>query len=146
MTSRMIAVGFDGSMDSLAALRWAFDLAARTDAGVTVVHAAGLLEHSIERFSRDELPAQVQSVARSSGIDPGSVQWHLDDGDPCSVLLRATGSPVGADLLVVGSRGHARRPGLLLGSTSLELAEHASVAVVIVPSEDRAREADGPLP
>lgn len=146
MTTHMIAVGFDGSTDSLAALRWAFDLAVRSDADVTVVHAAGLLEHSLERFSRDEPPEQVHSVARSSGIDPSRVHWHFDDGDPCSVLLRATRSPVGADLLVVGSRGAARRPGLLLGSTSLELAEHAAVAVVIVPSEDRSREPAGLTP
>ncbi|MGA7833757.1 MAG: universal stress protein [Acidimicrobiales bacterium] len=129
-----IAVGFDGSLDAEAALRWAFDLALRTDADVAVVHAAGLLEHSAPRFPRDKTPEQVLDLADSCGVDPLRVHWHFDDGDPCSVLLRASDEPMNANLLVVGSRGHGRHPGLLLGSTSLELAEHATVPIVIVPS------------
>jgi len=35
---------------------------------------------------------------------------------------------------VVGSRGLGRRDGYLLGSTSLEVAQHATVPVVVVPS------------
>ncbi len=140
--SHKIAVGFDGSPDAEAALRWAFDLALRTDTDVDVVHAAGLLEHSAPRFPRDETPEQVLAIADSCGVDAARVHWHFDDGDPCSVLLRASGAPINANLLVVGSRGHGRRPGLLLGSTSLELAEHATVAVVIVPSKRLDRSLD----
>jgi nucleotide-binding universal stress UspA family protein len=55
------------------------------------------------------------------------------DGDPCSALLRMAQTPDGASLLVVGSRGAGAHAGTLLGSTSLELAEHARVPVAIVP-------------
>ncbi|HEV3186552.1 MAG TPA: universal stress protein [Acidimicrobiales bacterium] len=42
---RTIAVGYDGSTDAEAALRWTLDLANMLDASLTVEHAVGLLEH-----------------------------------------------------------------------------------------------------
>ena len=53
------------------------------------------------------------------------------------MLSRAVGDPINADLLVVGSRGAGAHTGLLLGSTSLELAEHALVPLVIVPGHNQ---------
>jgi nucleotide-binding universal stress UspA family protein len=129
-----IAVGFDGSFDAEAAVRWAFELASQVDADVVVVHAVGLLEHAADRGVAVELEKTVERLTREAGIDPARVHWHLADGDPCSVLIRAVVAPVAADLLVVGSRGQGAHAGLLLGSTSLELAEHAAVPVVIVPT------------
>jgi len=133
---RTIAVGYDGSPDSEAAVRWTFDLAKRVGASVTVVHAVGLLEHLEETFSHDEMPPALVAIAKECGVDGTSLRWFVDDGDACSVLLRAGGAPLDAGLLVVGSRGHGKRDGLLLGSTSLEVAEHASTPVVIVPSRN----------
>jgi nucleotide-binding universal stress UspA family protein len=40
---------------------------------------------------------------------------------------------VGADLLVVGSRGYGGFRGLLLGSVSQQCAQHAPCPVVIIP-------------
>jgi nucleotide-binding universal stress UspA family protein len=133
---RTIAVGYDGSPDAEAAVRWALDLAKRVGASVTVVHAVGLLEHLDETFSHVELPPALVAIAEEYGVEESRLRWFVDDGDACSVLLRAEGLPVNAGLLVVGSRGHGKRDGLLLGSTSLEVAEHASTPVVIVPSRD----------
>lgn len=131
---RMIAVGFDGSPESITAVEWALHLGAATHAEITVTHAAGLLEHLASEFDRDEKPAEVLELAAVSGFDVARLHWRVDDGDACSVLLRTTEPPVNADLLVVGSRGRGRHPGLLLGSTSLELAEHTTTPLVIVPS------------
>jgi len=131
---RTIAVGYDGSLDSVAAVCWSFDLAKKLDADVTVVHAVGLLEHLDGAFSRHEAPAALVALTKESGFDETRLRWFVDDGDACSVLLRAAAPPLNAGLLVVGSRGRGKRAGLLLGSTSLEVAEHATTPVVIVPS------------
>jgi nucleotide-binding universal stress UspA family protein len=133
-TLRTIAVGFDGSPDAEAAVRWAFGLARRVDADVFVIHAVGLLEHAAGREVAVELERNVGELTSECGTDPARVHWHLADGDPCSVLTRATAvAPIAADLLVVGSRGQGAHAGLLLGSTSHELAEHAVIPLVIVP-------------
>ncbi len=72
-------------------------------------------------------------------MHPSAVEWLVVDGDPCSVLLRMIGEPNSVDLIVVGSRGSGQHSASLLGSTSLELAEHSSVPVVIVPSVEPER-------
>jgi nucleotide-binding universal stress UspA family protein len=130
----MIAVGYDGSPDSEVAVCWSLDLAKKLGATVTVVHAVGLLEHLEVTFSHDETPAALVAIAKERGFDETRLRWFVDDGDACSVLLRVGAPPLDADLLVVGSRGHGKRAGQLLGSTSLEVAEHAATPLVIVPS------------
>jgi nucleotide-binding universal stress UspA family protein len=109
-------------------------LARTVDASVVVVHAKGMLG----RLTSDDVTASLEDSLRQlnddSGIEPSRVRLELAEGDACSVLLRMAKTPVNADLLVVGSRGQGKHPGLLLGSTSLELAEHSIVPLVIVPS------------
>lgn len=125
---RVIAVGYDGSPNAAAALRWAASVAARTGAELRVVHAVGLLEHAgmADRPGKDAALA----VAAECGLDQARVHWQRVDGEPASVLVRE--AEHGAELLVVGTRGLWGHPGAL-GSTSLELAERAPVPVVIVP-------------
>ncbi|MGC1420671.1 MAG: universal stress protein [Acidimicrobiales bacterium] len=132
-TLHTIAVGYDGSPDAEVAVRWAMEAAVAARSNVAVVHAAGLLEHLNTRFSKDELPQAVLALAGQCGLDTERLFWYVNDGDACSVLLRAGEAPVEADLIVVGSRGQGQHPGLLLGSTSLELVQHSHVPVVVVP-------------
>jgi nucleotide-binding universal stress UspA family protein len=135
MTSPLkIVVGYDGSTDSEMAIRWTLSLASVTNAQVIVVHATGLLEHLHVRFSPTEVPPDLVALAQECGFDADQLSWVVNDGDACSVLLRAEGPPLSVDMLVVGSRGQGKRPGLLIGSTSLEVVEHATVPVVVVPS------------
>lgn len=128
-----VAVGFDGSNDSRAALRWAASLAASSHASLKVVHAVGLLEHA--GLSGQVAPHEevVREIAVDAGMDSSAVEWLVVDGDPCSALLRMSEKPYSVDLVVVGSRGSGEHSGSLLGSTSLELVEHSSIPVVIVP-------------
>ncbi|MFI5036177.1 MAG: universal stress protein [Acidimicrobiales bacterium] len=131
---RVIAVGYDHSPDAAAAARFALGLAAATGAAVVFVHAAGLRER-YEHVARDpDLPDELVALAGAAGVDVARVAWRVEDGDACSVLLRAAGDPVNADLVVVGSRGQGAHAGLLLGSTSLEMAERSRVPLVIVPA------------
>ncbi len=61
---------------------------------------------------------------------------QVREGGAAKVLLEAS---TGADMLVVGSRGHGGFSGLLLGSVSAGVSEHASCPVLIIHG-------DRPLP
>ena len=132
---RTIAVGYDGSPDSEVALRWAAELALSVGAQLIVVHAVGLLEGADVLQPRPD-GAVALEITSSVGLESERARWLVLDGDPCSVLLRVAMPPTSADLLVVGTRGAGRHSGTILGSTSLELAETASTALVIVPTGD----------
>ena len=129
---RTIAVGYDGSPDSELAVRWAAELAVSVSAQLVVVHAIGLLEGADISQTRPDGTVALE-VASSVGMEPARVQWMALDGDPCSVMIRVAGPPTSADLLVVGTRGAGKHPGMTLGSTSLELAETSEAPLAIVP-------------
>jgi nucleotide-binding universal stress UspA family protein len=141
-TSPIIVVGYDGSADSTAALRWATRLSKAIGGRLRIVHAVGLLEHAglLSRHVEVRRDAALGVVAGAGG-DPERTEWSVVDGDPCSALLRMTMPPESADLLVVGSRGSDAHGGSLLGSTSLELVERSVIPVTIVPP---AREEEDP--
>ncbi len=128
-----VVVGYDGSPASCAALTWAARLCARVGARVHIVHAVGLLEGAQADTDSDAHRDRALQWAHDAGLAASQVDWSVLDGDPCSVLLRtSTSKPT--DLVVVGTRGAGGHSGLLLGSTSLELVEHSTIPVVIVPS------------
>jgi nucleotide-binding universal stress UspA family protein len=130
-----IVVGFDGSKDSKAALRWAARLSGAMGARLRIVHAVGLLEHAgLSDHAAVHRETALQLVT-DAGLRSADVEWTVVDGDPCSALLGMTIGPESADLIVVGSRGSNAHAGSLLGSTSLELAQHTAVPVLIVPAE-----------
>ena len=58
-----------------------------------------------------------------------TIERRVDQGSAAAVLVEES---QGADLLVVGSRGHGGFAQLLLGSVSQQCAQHASCPVVIV--------------
>jgi nucleotide-binding universal stress UspA family protein len=60
---------------------------------------------------------------------PEGLRLLVQEGGAAKVLLDAG---EGAVMLVVGSRGHGGFAGLLLGSVSANVAEHASCPVFIV--------------
>ena len=129
-----IAVGFDGSQDSKIAVRWALTLARHHDAQVVAAHAVGLLGRFDEQTVGAQLEESLFALCDETGVAHSRARLEVANGDACSVMLRMAEPPVSADLLVVGTRGQGAHPGLLLGSTSLELAEHSPIPLVIVPS------------
>jgi nucleotide-binding universal stress UspA family protein len=133
-TTYTIAVGYDGSSDADSAVRWAFEHSHNECHSVVAVHAAGMLEHLSNPLPRDVTPPHLLELAIASRFEVSRLRWFVEDGDPCSVLLRTCALPVQADLLVVGSRGLGNRSQFLLGSTSLEIVQHATLPVVVVPS------------
>ncbi|MDT7593071.1 MAG: hypothetical protein QOH45_2602, partial [Pseudonocardiales bacterium] len=70
--------------------------------------------------------AIAKAVSAGHGVH---LRKHVTQGHPAQVLLDAS---EGADLLVVGSRGHGGFTGMLLGSVSQYLVTHARCPVVVV--------------
>ena len=133
-----IVVGVDGSDCSARALAWAAELAGELGAAVVAVHALGLLVHLGETTTPaqgqraevlDRLEGEWTAVLRAAGV---AHRCALVDGNPVTALQSAAVGE-GARMIVVGSRGTGGFPGLQLGSTSHQLAQHSPIPVVIVP-------------
>jgi nucleotide-binding universal stress UspA family protein len=73
--------------------------------------------------------AVAKAVADTAGADGVRVRTHVTRGYAPQVLIECA---AGADLLVVGSRGHGALAEVLLGSVSLHCATHAPCPVLIV--------------
>jgi nucleotide-binding universal stress UspA family protein len=140
MKLERIAVGVDGPDNSVAAVEWAAGLAAAVGAEVVAVHALGLLERlepGTEKVPsaghRPEVEERLTTVW-TAAFDARGVPCRriVRDGPSVEVLL-AVAEEVGADLVVVGSRGLGGYPEQLLGSTSTQVAQRSDVPVVIVP-------------
>jgi nucleotide-binding universal stress UspA family protein len=77
----------------------------------------------------DARAIQQRALKEVLGEEAGPVVHRVAQGHPVPVLLAAA---AGADLLVMGSRGHGGFTGLLLGSVSEHVVGHAPCAVVVV--------------
>lgn len=138
-----VVVGVDGSPTSARALRWAVDQARLTGAEVVAVmswlpptvYAWGPGLPDVD-WAADSRAALEQTIAES--LEPGDaerVQRRVVQGHPAHTLIEAAR---GADLLVVGCRGHGGFTGMLLGSVSQQVVAHAPCPVVVVHDEDHA--------
>ncbi|CAG7646373.1 universal stress protein [Actinacidiphila bryophytorum] len=134
-----LIVGIDGSEPSLRAVDWAVAEAAHHGLVLHLVHAT-LWDPYEDRSSPDsaaqstaEGPAAgvVASAARRAAhADPTvEVSTATVSADPITALLQLSES---ASAVVVGTRGRGGISGMLLGSTSLEVAAHAKCPVVVV--------------
>jgi nucleotide-binding universal stress UspA family protein len=145
-TGPSIVAGVDGSPSSLSALRWAVRQAALTGAAVNAVIAwhnpasqggYGWGTAGAEQiYDFQEVAAKTLTEAVSSIPGPASevhVRAQVTRGHPAQVLLDAC---EGADLLVVGSRGHGGFTEALLGSVSQHCVQHASCPVVVIRGQD----------
>ena len=133
---RRVVVGVDGSEPSTRALRWAGFMAHVLDATIdavmvweiTAAMAGGWTDGwDPEKDTVEELHATVAEAFSSP--PPVPVREIVRRGSAASELVEASR---GAQLLVVGSRGHGGFAGLLLGSVSSASAEHAHCPVLII--------------
>jgi len=138
-----IVVGVDGSASSEQALRWALRQAELTGATVEaiiawhfhfisssyVVMLTDVVASSTEfRKIAERVLADTVSRATSGGF-PAPVTQRVLEGEAAAVLIRES---AGADLLVVGSRGHGGLAEALLGSVGQHCVHHAACPVVVV--------------
>lgn len=79
------------------------------------------------RQAAEELAAK--AAGQAAGPGPTSVTVRATSGLPARALIAASED---ADLVVVGSRGGGGFVGLLIGSVSAQVAQHASCPVVVI--------------
>ena len=142
--SNRIVVGVDGSDQSRRVLQFAVEEARRRGDPLLVVHAYTVPVYwGVPEFGAVVPPQPPEeAVADAEALlerimadlpDDVDVERLVTQGPASAVLLEAA---EGADLLVVGSRGHGGFVGLLLGSTSHQVVTHAPCPVVVVPTDE----------
>ena len=141
-----IVVGVDGSQPSQQALRWGARLAATFGARLDAVIAWEFptsygwvpTEWNPVQDTEKVLHDAVQAVFGHQ--PPAGLRRQVREGGAAKVLLD---SCEGAIMLVVGSRGHGGFAGLLLGSVSANVAEHASCPVLVIHGDQAPPPAGG---
>jgi nucleotide-binding universal stress UspA family protein len=136
-----MAVGVDGSPESMVAARWAAREALLRR--LTLEMVLGINE-PLENHSGYVFPAPVIEAVRTDSrkrLDNAAkvirdefpdldVQTSLEYVDPRRALVTRSRH---ASMTVVGTRGHGRLPEVLVGSVALYVAAHAHSPVAVVP-------------
>jgi nucleotide-binding universal stress UspA family protein len=133
--SEGIIAGYDGSLGSDEALRWAVREAAARGMALTICHAwapeylaligdPAVCERA-RKYGAEVLAHGVRYAA--SVLD--DVRPALAEGSPAQVLCERSGT---AEMVVIGTRGHGGLTGAPLGSVSWQVAGHAQGRVVVV--------------
>jgi nucleotide-binding universal stress UspA family protein len=137
-----IALGFDGSPGASMAANAAFAQAHRWGVELLVVHhhpphtaraeaEAAVAGHRSPRCTTDEFAASLRVAA--AGYDDVRYRTEVVHGDSAATSLIAAARSVDAGLLVVGARGVGGFRGLVMGSTSRSLVEHAPCPMMVIP-------------
>ena len=136
-----ILIGTDGSPSADSALDFAIELCRDTGAALTVLAVRppvpAMRGGSVPILEVEEpggvarIARQAAATAREAGIDAQDRTAH---GDPADEIA-STAREIGADLVVVGSRGLGTVGSVLMGSVSRALVKHAGLPVTIVKSD-----------
>ena len=138
-----ILVGHDGSECAQHALRWAGELARRSDLDLHVLRAWSMTSAPRPAsWSPGYVPPmedwagavleELNKHVTAAHLDPAvRVSCHVVHRSPAKGLIETA---EGADLLVVGARGRGGFGGLLLGSVSDQCVHHAPCPVTVIRS------------
>jgi nucleotide-binding universal stress UspA family protein len=137
----------DGSPASERALPYARTLAA--EGALVVVHCKEILGGRAAGYpvlaDEDEVQAKVLAQVddlRSEGVDV-SIRIASSMSGGAAHAIADVAAEVGADAIVVGTRGHSAIAGLLLGSVTQRLLHIAPCPVFAVPATVPARVTNG---
>ncbi|MFE7765328.1 universal stress protein [Streptomyces sp. NPDC057438] len=150
-TARQILLGVDGSPVGDAAVEFAFAEAALRGSPLRALHAWTMWSASMPALQDDSMPytnpageledaeerLMAEALAGRSEKYPGvAVEHTVVRGGAREALIEASRD---AGLLVVGARGRGGFAGLLLGSVSQALLQHAHCPVAVVRGSDAHR-------
>ncbi|MFH8393836.1 universal stress protein [Streptomyces sp. NPDC018036] len=134
-----LVTGIDGSDESLAAVDWAVDEAARLGLRLRLVHAScweryerAVPSHGLSRPPEHVIVENLVACAaeRAARRNPDvKVTTEIVTDDPVDALLREADN---AFAVVTGVRGRGELTSLLLGSVSLTVAAWARCPVIVV--------------
>ena len=135
-----VVVGYNGKQHSREALMWAAAEAVRRDAPLLILYAVnypgmalgpgpGLLEPEPGALADDQKVTN-RGVLEAVRAHPGMrVAGVIDVSSPSKALIDVSSHAV---LLVIGTRGHGRVVGALLGSIAFTVAAAAACPVIVV--------------
>jgi nucleotide-binding universal stress UspA family protein len=138
-----VVVGVDGSNGARAALEFAAHEAAMRAARLRVVcaweippivyaegFAPGMDASTLRGFADGAETLVREAVTAAKELEPSlEAEGKVVEGQPAQELLEEAR---GADLIVVGNRGHGGFASLLLGSVSHQVVQHAACPVAVV--------------
>ena len=135
-----IVVGVDGTEESLAALSQARRLLVPGGKLIAVsvceeriaVHAGFDAPRLADEITREAEVARARAAALIADL-PGA-EARPAHGRPVERLL-AVAAEAGADLIAVGSRGHGRLAGILVGSVAAEILHRAPQSVLVARND-----------
>lgn len=134
-----IVVGVDGSPLSITALRWAVRLESTVGGPIRAIAAwhpptngVAFAPYTGVEWNPEEDAVEILEAALTEAFGderPEGLAAKVVEGFPAKVLIDESR---GASMVLVGSRGLGGFMGLLLGSVSRAVAEHAQCPVMVV--------------
>jgi nucleotide-binding universal stress UspA family protein len=135
---KTLVLALDGSEASRRAIPVAVELARRDHAKIVIAHVeqdvAGKGGGPIPA-TEDEIQAEIRTLGEelsAQGVETSVEMTSVMLGGPAHAIDEIA-DKAGADLIVVGTRGHAQIAGLLLGSVTQRLLHIAKRPVLAVP-------------
>jgi nucleotide-binding universal stress UspA family protein len=131
---KRVVVGVDGSNESTEAIQWAAQYAASTGAVVEAwtswnFPALSGIAYDVTNWEANARETLDIALARALPNGSNDIERYTVQEHPGAALIAAA---KGADVVVVGARGHGAFAGMLLGSVSQHVVAHARCPVVAV--------------